>query len=255
MTLQVDAVPAFRDNYIWVLHDGRHAAVVDPGEAAPALRFLARNELALSAILLTHHHHDHIGGVDRLLESADVPVFGPPDPRIPQVSNPCRDGDRITIDAPALALRVLETPGHTRSHIAFHGHGRLFSGDTLFSIGCGKLFEGTPEQMQASFDKLAALPADTAIHCGHEYTRANCEFALSVEPGNAELRRLAERVDRLRAADRITLPSTLRIEKLCNPFLRTREAAVIAAARRQDPDCSGEPAAVFGVLRAWKDAG
>lgn len=255
MTLQVDAVPAFRDNYIWVLHDGRQAAVVDPGEAEPALRFLARNELTLGAILLTHHHHDHVGGVDRLLESADVPVFGPPDPRIPQVSNPCRDGDRITIDAPALTFRVLETPGHTRSHIAFHGDGRLFCGDTLFSIGCGKLFEGTPEQMQASFDKLAALPADTAIHCGHEYTRANCEFALSVEPGNAELRRLAERVDRLRAADRITLPSTLRIETRCNPFLRTREATVIEAARRQDPACSGEPAAVFGVLRAWKDAG
>ncbi|MBY6203405.1 hydroxyacylglutathione hydrolase [Halomonas denitrificans] len=255
MTLQVDAVPAFDDNYIWVLHDGRHAALVDPGQAEPALRHLDRHGLSLGAILLTHHHHDHVGGVDRLLETAEVPVFGPPDPRIPQVSTPCRDGDRISIDAPDLKFRVLETPGHTRTHIAFYGHRRLFSGDTLFSIGCGKLFEGTPEQMQASFDKLAGLPEDTAVHCGHEYTRANCEFALSVEPGNAELRRLAEHVDRLRDADRITLPSTLGTEKQCNPFLRTRKPAVIDAARRRDPDCSGQPASVFGVLRAWKDAG
>ncbi len=255
MTLRVDAVPAFRDNYIWVLHDGRHAAVVDPGEAGPVRRYLDRNGLTLGAILLTHHHHDHIGGVDLLLESADVPVFGPPDSRIPQVSEACRDGDAFTLDAPALSFRVLETPGHTRSHIAFHGHDRLFCGDTLFSVGCGKLFEGSPEQMQASFDKLAALPEETAIHCGHEYTRANCEFALSVEPENPDLRRLAERVDRLRSADRITLPSTLRVEKRCNPFLRTREVAVIEAAQRHDPDCSDEPASVFGVLRAWKDAG
>jgi hydroxyacylglutathione hydrolase len=172
--LRVDAVDAFNDNYIWILDDGTDAVVVDPGQSAPVFAYLDRHKLRLAAILLTHHHADHIGGVGSLLDGDELPVFGPPDPRMAVVNRPCHHGDRVQLERPSLHFDVIETPGHTTSHIAFHGHGRLFCGDTLFSVGCGRLFEGTPAQMQQSLDRLAALPDDTAVHCAHEYTEANC---------------------------------------------------------------------------------
>lgn len=252
-SLRIDAVEAFDDNYIWIVDDGRTAAVVDPGQAEPVRSYLDTHRLRLGALLLTHHHADHIGGVADLLADRSCPVYGPPDPRIPAVNHPCRHGDLVRIEAPSLALRVVETPGHTTSHIAFHGHGRLFCGDTLFSIGCGRMFEGTAAQMLASLDALAALPDETWVHCAHEYTRANCAFAIRVDPDNPDLARRCAEVERLRERDERTVPSRLAEERRCNPFLRTRERDVIRAAVARDPDCDGSPEAVFAALRRWKD--
>lgn len=253
MPLTIEAVPVLETNYVWALHDGSRCVLVDPGSAAGPLAFLGDNGLELTAILVTHHHRDHTGGLDEILARHEVPVWGPRDERIEQVTHPVGEGDRIEIDQPSLSLEVLETPGHTTSHIMFHDDHRLISGDTLFSIGCGRLFEGTPEQMQASLDKLSRLPDETRIYCGHEYTLDNCSFALQVEPDNTALQARFERVQRLREDGRITLPSTLAEERAANPFLRTREPEVIEAANQREPGTGKDPAAVFGVIRRWKD--
>lgn len=254
MSLDITAIGAFEDNYIWALSEDGHCVLVDPGQAAGALEFLERGGLELAAILLTHHHPDHIGGVDEILAHHPAPVHGPDDPRMPAATRTCADGDRVMIDTPALRFEVIKTPGHTTSHIAFYGNGMLLCGDTLFSAGCGRLFEGTPAQMQATLDRLAELPNDTRVYCGHEYSLANCRFAGRVEPDNPWVERRTREVERLRAGNRITLPSTLGDEKRFNPFLRTREPAVIEAARRREPECDPSPASVFGVIRRWKDA-
>jgi hydroxyacylglutathione hydrolase len=252
-TLRVDAVDAFNDNYIWILDDGAEAVVVDPGQAAPVVRYLEENRLRLAGLLLTHHHADHIGGVEDLVGTRSLPVFGPDDPRMAAVNRPCAHGDTVRFERPSLRFEVIETPGHTTSHIAFHGHGRLFCGDTLFSVGCGRMFEGTPAQMLRSLDRLAALPADTAVHCAHEYTRSNCTFARTVDPDNRALLDRCAEVDRLRRDRQRTVPSRLDEERACNPFLRTRDPDLIAAARRHDARCDGTPESVFATLRAWKD--
>jgi hydroxyacylglutathione hydrolase len=251
--LNITAIPALGDNYIWLLTGaGRACAVVDPGEARPVLDVLRERGLELRHILLTHHHYDHADGVPGLLEHANAAVHGPADSRLPLVSNPCGEGDVVRLDGLGAEFRVLEVPAHTRSHIAFHGHGALFCGDTLFSIGCGRLFEGTAEQMQQAMDKLAQLPAETRVYCAHEYTQSNCSFALAVEPGNPALVARAREVDELRAAGRITLPSTIAGELAANPFMRTREESVVAAARRIDPAAT-PGASAMAVIRAWKD--
>ena len=187
--LTVLTVPAFDDNYLWIIHDGRHAAVVDPGDAEPILAALAEHGLSLVAILLTHHHADHIGGVPRLLQHAKVPVFGPARENIGTVTRPLVEGDVATVAELDLTLSVLDMPGHTRGHIGYVATDRqwLFCGDTLFAGGCGRLFEGTPQQMCDSLAKLAALPGSTKVFCAHEYTLSNLRFALAVEPGNAAL--------------------------------------------------------------------
>lgn len=246
-------IPALRDNYVWAVHTDDACLLVDPGESGGALEFLRRERLALAGILLTHHHPDHVGGVAGILAEHPAPVWGPDDTRIPVTIRTVAEGDRVEVLG--MTFQVLATPAHTRTHIAFHGHGLLFSGDTLFACGCGKLFEGTPAQMLESLDKLAALPDATRVCCGHEYTLANCRFAARVEPDNPDLAGRLERVAALRDAGRVTLPSTLAEEKATNPFLRVREPAVIAAARQFDPECGDEPAAVLGAIRAWKDAG
>ncbi|MDT8449267.1 MAG: hydroxyacylglutathione hydrolase [Wenzhouxiangellaceae bacterium] len=253
MALEIQAIPAFSDNYIWALDDGRHCVVVDPGEAGGVLDRLDRTGLELAGVLLTHHHHDHIGGVDEIRRRQPAPVWAPAGDRMPADAHTVAEGDTVRIDALGLEFRVLETPGHTLDHIAYHGDGRLFCGDTLFSAGCGRLFEGTPEQMQESLDRLAALADGTGVFCAHEYTAENIRFALAVEPDNPALRARADEVARMRADDRITLPSTIGAEKRFNPFLRTREPAVIEAARRREPGCDSSPSAVFGVIRRWKD--
>ncbi len=253
MPLRIEAIPALETNYIWALHDDRHCLIVDPGSSAEVLDFLNERKLALCALLLTHHHADHIGGVDALLESGPVPVWGPEDPRMPQVRHAVGEGDRALVPELDLAFGVLETPGHTSSHIVFHDEHHLLAGDTLFSAGCGRLFEGTPEQMQDSLDKIARLDSDLHVYCAHEYTADNCRFALAVEPDNAELAEWANEVKRLRSDDRITLPVRLGQERAVNPFLRTREPAVIDAANQREPGTGDDPAAVFGVIRRWKD--
>jgi hydroxyacylglutathione hydrolase len=250
------ALPAFTDNYIWMLHDGANAVVVDPGEAAPVQAALDARHLALAAILVTHHHGDHVGGVDALRERLQGPVYGPRREDIPSPYVPLDDGERIEVLG--LPFTVIDVPGHTAGHIAyFHeaGNGQapiLFCGDTLFSGGCGRLFEGTPEQMHASLSRLAALPGDTRVCCAHEYTLSNLKFARAVEPGNAALARYTAQCEALRADGRPTLPSRIDVEREINPFLRCDAPEVVVAAVAQG--ASGEQApAVFAALRRWKN--
>ena len=251
--LRAIPLPALRDNYIWLLAaDDGAATVVDPGEAGPVLQ--AANEgLRPQAILLTHHHPDHVGGARVLAEHFGIPCHGPEDGRIDAPLQVAREGDRIAVEALGMDMAVMEVPGHTRSHIAFHGGGVLFCGDTLFSLGCGRLFEGTPAQMLAALDRFAALPDATRVCCGHEYTQANGRFAVAAEPDNeARDRRLAE-VDALREAGHPSLPSTIGSERACNPFLRIDQPAL----RRRIDGQLGRPAAdrveAFATLRQWKD--
>jgi hydroxyacylglutathione hydrolase len=256
MPLNVRPVRAFADNYIWLIEapaaPGRVVAV-DPGDAAPLLAELQRSGSSLAAILLTHHHPDHIGGVSRLLERGRVPVFGPDDPRIGLPIRTLRDAEQCKLPDLGLAFDTLAVPGHTLSHIAFWGHGALFSGDTLFSAGCGRMFEGSPPQMSASLHRLRDLPPDTLMYCGHEYTAANLRFALTVDPHNAGALEHRDAVERLRAADEPTLPSPLSLEIRINPFLRCDDATVRAAAERHAGKPLADEADVFAVLRAWKD--
>jgi len=251
--LEITAIPAFQDNYIWLLSaGGTTCAIVDPGQAGPVLEVLDETGLDLRYVLLTHHHPDHIGGVAALLDKYPAKVMGPADQRIPVVHQVCSDGDHVSLPELDVEFSVISVPAHTRSHIAFYSEPVLFPGDTLFSIGCGRFFEGTPADMQRSLDKLAVLPKETRIYSAHEYTASNCAFALEVEPDNPQLLARAEQVTRLRAAGKITLPAILGDELAANPFLRTREKQVLEAARGIDPGATpGIP--VMAVIRAWKD--
>jgi hydroxyacylglutathione hydrolase len=248
-------VPAFADNYLWLLHDGQHALVVDPGDAQPVLQTLARHALQLTSILVTHHHADHTGGVEALRQATGARVYGPAAESIPEPFTRLKQGD--TVQALGLDFQVLDVPGHTAGHIAFYtpdmdGQPLLFCGDTLFSGGCGRLFEGTPAQMLASLDKLAALPGATRVCCAHEYTLSNLRFALAAEPDNSDLAAYQAHCQRLREQGLPTLPSTLAQERLINPFLRTRQPALLAAAHRRDASAQGD-VAVFAALRQWKN--
>ena len=251
--LNITAIPAFDDNYIWLLDAGdKTCAVVDPGDADPVLEVLEQQGLNLSYIMLTHHHHDHVGGVNKLLKHYRATVFGPADERIPFVQRVCREGDEVLLPDLNVNFQVLEVPAHTRSHIAFYAGDMLFCGDTLFSLGCGRFFEGTADDMQKSLDKLAMLPPDTRVYCAHEYTQANCAFALAVEPGNTALQARSVEIDHLRAAGKITLPSRLGDELATNPFLRTRADTVVESARKIDPGAT-PGIATMAIIRAWKD--
>jgi hydroxyacylglutathione hydrolase len=250
--LMIDPLPAFKDNYIWALRLGRNVAVVDPGDAQPVRDYLSERGLTLSAILITHHHKDHCGGVLDLKTSFPVPVYGPRHEPVEGLTEPLGEGDTVTLPELGLRFGVLDIPGHTRAHIAFHGGGLLFCGDTLFTAGCGRLFEGTAAQMWASLSKLAALPESTRVFCGHEYTLANLAFACAVEPNNATLSARLARDEKLREEGKPTVPSTIGEEKATNPFLRAEHPQVIAAARRRGVQ-SSDPVEVFAAIRQWKN--
>ncbi len=238
------------------MHDEHQALVVDPGDAQTVLEALQRLDLRLEAILVTHHHADHTGGVDALREATGARVYGPAREPVPEPARRLRHGDQV--QALGLEFGVMDVPGHTAGHIAYYssagvdGAPLLFCGDTLFSAGCGRLFEGTPAQMLASLDALATLPEDTWVCCAHEYTLGNLAFACAVDPTNEVLRNHAVTARERRAKQQPTLPSTLRLERQINPFLRTREAAIIRAAKGFDPTAS-EAADVFAALRTWKN--
>lgn len=259
LMLKIDALPAFTDNYIWMLQDSerRLCAAVDPGDPAPVQAWLeAHPGWQLTDILVTHHHHDHVGGVQQLKTSYGATVYGPASEKIPGRDVALVEGQRIRIlDAD---LEIIEVPGHTSGHIAyFHTNASepwLLSGDTLFAAGCGRLFEGTAAQMFNSLWRLAALPAQTKVYCTHEYTLSNLRFASTVEPNNQNISERLERVTRLREAKHITLPSDLRTERATNPFLRCAEPAVVAAASQHIGHSLSTPETVFAALRAWKDS-
>ncbi|HEX2010718.1 MAG TPA: hydroxyacylglutathione hydrolase [Roseateles sp.] len=259
MGLELVALPAFTDNYIWMLHDGTQALVVDPGEAAPVLEALDRLGLSLAGILVTHHHGDHVGGLAALGAHLRGPVHGPARESIPGPLLAHPDG--ACFELLGQRIRVIDVPGHTAGHIAFYieapgdgGAPILFCGDTLFSGGCGRLFEGTPAQMLASLDRLAALPGNTRVCCAHEYTLSNLRFGQTIEPANKALADYRAWCEARRAQDLPTLPSTIRQEQAINPFLRCDEPAVRAAAGTQALlTAHADRVAVFAVLRQWKN--
>lgn len=259
--LDILPLPALADNYIWTLSPDNGAgdhlpmAVVDPGEAEPVLAELERRPARLSAILVTHHHPDHTAGIETLLRHTEAPVYGPARESrpIPGLTHPLREGDRITPEGLDTAFEVIEVPGHTAGHIAYYGDDMLFSGDTLFFAGCGRLFEGDAGQMRASLAKLRALPDATRVYCGHEYTEKNLAFAAAVEPDNADIALQIERARRLRAEGHPTPPSSIGLEKRINPFLRWDQPAAVAAAASHAGGELPDPDAVFATLRRWKD--
>jgi hydroxyacylglutathione hydrolase len=251
--MQVHAVPAFQDNYLWVLAEGRRAAVVDPGDAGPVQRFLDENSLDLVAILATHHHADHVGGVAQLAARWRCPVFGPAHDGVEGLTRRLAEGDRIEVPGLGARFEVLDVPGHTAGHIAYVGEGAAFCGDTLFACGCGRLFEGTPAQMARSLAKLAALPDATRMYCAHEYTLSNIRFARAVEPGNPALAERAARDAATRERDQPTVPSTIGEERATNPFLRCEVPEVIAAAERHAGRKLAGPVEVFAQIREWKN--
>lgn len=254
--LNVSAVPAFADNYLWLIHDGVHAAVVDPGDAAPIFAALDALKLSLTAILLTHHHADHVGGVPALLQRFKVPVFGPRNEAIAGVTDALAEGDRVNLPELGLTMSVLDVPGHTSGHIAYVApeKGWLFCGDTLFAGGCGRLFEGTPIQMANSLAKLTALPDTTQVYCAHEYTLSNLRFAREIEPENDALTARIRSEQAKRDQGIPTVPSTIGLEKSTNPFLRYDEPAIVDRLLSAGRIVRKEPIAVFTALREWKNS-
>lgn len=251
--LHITPIAAFSDNYIWVIHNQRHAAVIDPGDANVVIEFLRQHKLTLIAILNTHHHHDHTGGNAALVHAFNVPVYGPARETIPHLTQPLVEGNTLRLAELNLSLQVLDVPGHTAGHIAYHATDMLFSGDTLFGCGCGRLFEGTPAQMLASLTKLGQLPINTSVYCAHEYTLGNIAFALSLEPDNAALQARAE-TDRSKINVGLpTLPSTIAMELATNPFLRCHLPSIRLAVEKITGKPANNTVDIFSTMRTLKN--
>jgi hydroxyacylglutathione hydrolase len=253
--LNIQAIPALRDNYIWLIHavHSTEVLIVDPGEAQPVIDALTEQQLSPVAILNTHYHYDHIDGIAELVERYQLPVFGPSNAFIPKLSTPLSAGSKLAIHSSFPKMDILDIPGHTAVHIAYHFDDKLFCGDTLFAAGCGKLLGGTAEQLFNALQQLINLPIETKIYCGHEYTQDNLQFAKAVEPNNKAILQRIDVVDILREQGKVTLPSTLALELATNPFLRCDKADIIEAAEQFIGATLDSPLAVFKVLRAWKD--
>ncbi|MDT0581166.1 hydroxyacylglutathione hydrolase [Brumicola blandensis] len=252
---QIFAIPAFDDNYIWCLHDGKYAIVVDPGQAKPVEEALISADLTLTAILITHHHYDHVGGVLALKEKHnDVPVYGPKNPNIKGLTHNLSEGDIVSIESPSVTLNVLELHGHTMDHIGYVNEDLVFCGDTLFSAGCGRMFEGTPEIFYKSLSKLAALPENTKVYCTHEYTLANLAFAKHVDPENMALQEYSRWAEETRALGKITLPSDIKTQKRINPFLRCEDKRIEENIAKEMNLSPANAVEVFAALRSRKDS-
>lgn len=253
---KITAIPAFADNYIWAIHNDRHAVVVDPGEAAPVRVFLAEQNLILTGIFCTHRHHDHIGGIAELRAVYNVPVFGRRHEKNPHISHEVGEGEQIRLNEFGLVFDIMEIPGHLDDHIAFLAANAtppiLFCGDVLFGAGCGKNFEGTVAQLHNSLKRLSELPDNTRVYCAHEYTASNLRFALACEPDNPAVQQRAENTQKMRLENLPTVPFTLALEKATNPFLRCGEPGIIRTLRQRgltDTSTIG----IFTALRTWRD--
>jgi hydroxyacylglutathione hydrolase len=254
--LNVIPISAFKDNYIWLLVNpaNRFCAIVDPGDAGPVLNYLQEHNLTPCAILITHHHHDHTGGIDILKQYYQtLPIYGPATETIPQMDHKVDETNHVKLEPLSITFNVYDIPGHTKGHIAYYGDGMLFCGDTLFAAGCGRLFEGTAQQLYNSLRKIAALPDNTLIYCGHEYTAANLRFAAVVEPDNIEIKNRIKEVATVTQQQHPTLPSVLHLEKLTNPFLRCHIDSVINSIKLQSNKQLNDPVSLFQALREWKD--
>ncbi|HFC54283.1 MAG TPA: hydroxyacylglutathione hydrolase [Gammaproteobacteria bacterium] len=252
--LKIAAVKALRDNYIWLIQDHqRRAAIVDPGEAEPVVAAVEEAAVIPCAILITHGHHDHVGGVEELVERFHVPVYGPAREGVAGITHPLRGGELIQPGAVDAEFNVLAVPGHTCGHLAYYGSGLLFCGDTLFTAGCGRVFTSTGQLLFRSLQEIAQLPDETLIYCAHEYTEENLRFARLVEPDNSAIQHRQNKARQLRARGLATVPSTLAEEKATNPFLRCGVATVARAAGKFAGRPLSEPEQVFLVLRHWKD--
>jgi hydroxyacylglutathione hydrolase len=255
-TFKITAIPALQDNYIWAIHDDRHAAVVDPGESEPVKDFLNNNALQLKAILCTHRHNDHIGGIAKLRAVYNVPVYGRKHPNNPHITNDLHEGEQLKLDVEninlAITFDIIEVPGHVDDHIAYLAPGIAFCGDVLFGAGCGRNFEGTKAQLYNSLQRLASLPDTTRVYCAHEYTAANLLFALACEPDNPAVKLRIATTQQLRVANQITLPSTVALEKATNPFLRCSQPEIIRTLQQRGLTDTSE-LNVFTALREWKN--
>lgn len=250
--LQVYPIPAFTDNYIWCLHNNTDAVIVDPGDAVPVQNWLDEKELSLKAILITHHHADHIGGLKNLI-SPEIEVYGPVSNRIPHITHALVDGETLTLKCLGIDLQVMHVPGHTREHIAFFGDGKLFCGDTLFSGGCGRLFEGTPKQMHKVFQRYSQLPGDTQVYCTHEYTLANVQFAETLTPDSQALQSYKDWVVKQRSEDKPTLPGTIAQEMKINPYMRVAEPQILTALAQITGTMPTGDVEAFAAIRQLKD--
>lgn len=250
--LKITAIPALQDNYIWAIHDATHVAVVDPGEAAPVFGFLQERGLRLTAILCTHRHRDHIGGIAELRGVYNVPVYGHSHPKNPHITHPLHENDRLVMTAPTIEFQIWEVPGHISDHVAYVTADAVFCGDVMFGAGCGRNFEGTLEQLHHSLQRLATLPDGTQVYCAHEYTALDLPFALACEPGNPDILQRIEQTQRLRAAGQPTVPFTIGLEKATNPFLRLGQPALLKTLRSHGWPCRSELGA-FTALRNWRD--
>ena len=251
--IKINPIHAFKDNYIWIIHNEKYAVIIDPGIATPVIEYIRQHHLKLIAILNTHHHHDHTGGNLELSQLFGIQIYGPKKETIPGMTDGLEEGNIVRLPELPLNLTVLDTPGHTAGHISYYGSNNLFCGDTLFSCGCGRIFEGTAQQMYSSLKKITTLPDDTQVYCTHEYTLSNTHFATEIDPTNSLLAEYMSKVKLLRANHKPTIPTTLAIEKSINPFLRCEQSAIINAANRHAETQLPDAISVFSELRKWKD--